>query len=184
MAEPTEPAVPEALQRAVDDAIEAWHAGYDNCPHTASTRRLECAVCLHWFIIRHVLAAKVCTEPEHEIIACVCGRLMLAPHVRCCDCLAERAESAEEALAAAQAERDEALKCQDCTEYRHKIYRERDAALAERDTYKARLEQAQAALTEMEGRKSWEAYPGYRDEMRKLIDERDRLRAENERLSA
>jgi hypothetical protein len=155
----SEPAVPEELQRAADDAVDAWRTGYSMCPHHRSLRQRECDDCLAAFIASHVLAAKVCTEPEHQrTMAAVGARLCFVTRNPCgsdtwpvgdpCSCWPcglYRAEAAEQALAATQAELNEARRLLGST---HDHW---ENTMNERDTYKARLEQALRLLSDVDG---------------------------------
>jgi len=101
------PAVPEALQRAADDAAEPILSGLawlrrENA--NGFTVNISAAELIKQYIIRHVLAAKVCVEPEH---ASLCSDQM--------------------------------------------CYQSITELTAERDTYKARLEQALRLLSDVDG---------------------------------
>ena len=141
---PTEPAVPEALQRAAE-AVATEVLGFANRYQRPDADELSD------IFIRHVLAAKVCVEPEHqEFMRCeaVCSICHGEAPECVCWChdnpikLRRRAEAAEQALAAAQAERDEfEQRYKQRDELQCKLIRQNGDIAAERDRLRAELQE-------------------------------------------
>ena len=139
----TEPAVPEALQRAAEAAAAAI-AGIVREPRDTEAKVRRATENLARIFIRHVLAAKVCADPEHALLShkvsdwaeskamtdlLGCGG-SYADLEREANELALRAEAAEQALAAAQAERDsERERCRTITVGYRQMRKDIDAAL-------------------------------------------------------